>query len=200
MSQNARFYDGKTANPYNLVIEISQEKLIGRASSGNKLIEWDVNTIRVLTEPGSKRQAVITTTTDNIARLYISQSIFLQLDDILHRKARPFFVVHSSLRSISFWLIITIIVLFGVSQSVPKLSPYIAQSLPQKWEESLGEYTLNLLVGKKKICHSKEGLKSLEKIALILNIKKYNTAQITISAIQDDSINAFAAPGGKIII
>jgi len=200
MPQNSRFYDGKTADPYNLDLEISQEKLIGSTSSGNKLIEWDLSTIRVLREPEGNRQAVVTTTKDNTARLYITQSVFQKINFKFHRKVRPLFIIHNSLKSIIFWFIAAIIMLFCIFQFLPKFSPYIVQNLPQKWEESLGEYTFNLLVEKKKICSSEHGIKSLEKIALILNTEKYNTSQITIRVVQDSTINAFAAPGGKIII
>lgn len=200
MAQNARFYDGKTADPHDLDIEISQAKLIGRSPSGNKLVEWDINTIRVLNEPEAKRQAIITTTTDNIARLYISQSVFQKLNYILHRKARPFFRVYNSLSSISFWFIVTSIVLFIIVQSVPKFSPYIAQKLPIAWEESLGEYAFKQLLGKKKVCRAKNGLESLEKIALILQATQNNITQMTINVIQEETVNAIAFPGGKIII
>jgi len=81
------------------------------------------------------------------------------------------------------------------------ISKTIAQSIPVEWEQSLGEMVFEQYKAQKKIIDDPEIRDSLHKLtATLLNHIPGKRYDFKIYVVQDPTINAFALPGGYVVL
>lgn len=82
---------------------------------------------------------------------------------------------------------------------LPALADRIALRVPVSWEEKLGEAVLAELAPNDRICGSPE-LRHLQAIGDMLTQGEESPYRIRVSVVRHPMVNAFAAPGGAVVI
>jgi Zn-dependent protease with chaperone function len=73
--------------------------------------------------------------------------------------------------------------------------------VPLAWEESLGRQVVEHLAPEAQQCHDPERLRKLDQVVQVLTaIHPTSPYHIRLSVMDDPAINAFAAPGGQVVI
>ncbi|MBS0169209.1 MAG: M48 family metallopeptidase [Nitrospira sp.] len=95
-----------------------------------------------------------------------------------------------------------VFILIGLYRwGIPGLASAIAPYVPVSWEESLGHQVVDRLAPKAQQCRDPERLQKLDRIAQTLAATRPAAPyRITLSVIDNPGINAFAAPGGQVIL
>jgi len=111
-----------------------------------------------------------------------------------HRSRRITIILVSALGTIGF---VTFLYLFGIPVIVSRAAPYV----PVSWEEHLGQAVVDHLAPSDRQCHDETSVQAIERITQILTStlseKRYRFRVIVMN---DPRVNAFAAPGGYIVI
>lgn len=113
--------------------------------------------------------------------------------------------IHSTwmkLRMISLAVLIVIgLLIFGLFQLRGPLTKTVARSIPAEWESTLGKTVFSEYRSGKIVLDDPELRASLENLTseLMKNIPE-NRYEFTIFLIKDDTVNAFALPGGYVVL
>ncbi len=104
---------------------------------------------------------------------------------------------------LGFVLILSIIVLFfvGLYFSKDYFVEKIADQVPITWEQSAGDHLFTSVVNKNKIVKDDSILNILNNVSEpLLKLVEVNGVDIELFIVKDPNINAFALPGGKVVI
>ncbi len=82
---------------------------------------------------------------------------------------------------------------------IPGVSGWLVHFVPVSVEKQLGNYVVNELFPDRRICQSDEGRKSLDEMVMRLTAKD-STYNFKVEVVDSDLVNAFALPGGNILI
>ncbi len=104
-------------------------------------------------------------------------------------------------RYLSIWLTLLAVLIIPsiIFWFIPRFSGWLANFVPVSVEEQLGNYVVNELFPDRRICMADAGRKALKEMVMRLTTKdsKYN---FKVEVVDSDLVNAFAFPGGTILI
>lgn len=84
---------------------------------------------------------------------------------------------------------------------IPGLAAAITPYVPVSWEESLGRQVVDRLAPTAQQCRDPERLRKLDRIAQALaTTNPTSPYRITLTVVDNSTVNAFAAPGGQVVI
>ncbi len=207
MELRARYYDGVRANPQDVLLKLGNFSLLVKNPEATERLEWRYENVRIIEKPEHDRPLIIGNNIEVDARIIVNDnSIYDLLLKKIPKKNAPLIAISTSSQSLAFWSIPAVAIIFAIYWFVPQIAISIAENFPRSWEENLGKYTVSALTSDKPVCNNAEGMQALEKMVDILaasaslNNEQLITQPITARVIQEKEENAFAAPGGKIVI
>ncbi len=84
---------------------------------------------------------------------------------------------------------------------IPAMAAYVAPRLPIAWEEHLGESVVEQLAPEARRCSSPDGMKAINAIISVLTASSpVSPYRFRVFVLNDPNVNAWAAPGGYIIV
>ncbi len=98
--------------------------------------------------------------------------------------------------------LVLLLILIGLYRwGIPGLAAAATPYVPVSWEESLGRKVADRLAPKTRRCQDPERLRKLNRIAQTLAATRPESPyRITLSVVDNPSVNAFAAPGGQVLL
>ncbi|MCA9470607.1 MAG: M48 family metallopeptidase [Nitrospirales bacterium] len=208
---NGIYYDGVSATPHRVTIQIRPTGLQIIARSGSQL-SWHYQDIRQTQGKYSGEEVRLERGNGICETLVISDTAILDsLHQIAHthvthfhnparRRQRVLLTIFAGLASIPlFWL--------AFSWGIPWLSGPITTLIPVSWEEELGKFMTTKLAPPGKRCTDAQVIDSLQSIVNTLSRSlEDNPYAFTLTVVDDttkrkpSSVNALAAPGGQILV
>ena len=203
--RTAHYLDGRTATRHRVSLTISPAALqIAMPDGSGK--EWPYNRIRqtqgtyrgepVRLEFGPEPAEVLVI--EDLALLSDIHAAAPALAQHFHnpawRKARFVWTVCTGLGVV---LILTGLYRWGIPGLAAAATPYV----PAMWEESLGRRIVDHLAPETQQCRDPERLHKINQIVQTLAATQPTAPyRITVSVVDNPAMNAFAAPGGHVVI
>jgi predicted Zn-dependent protease len=144
---------------------------------------------------GEFAEALLVSDTSFLTQLHqIAPELATRFHDPARRGARLRLVLIAALASIG---ILTVLYLWGI----PALAAFVASRVPVSWEERLGRSVVKHLAPPAMRCADTTRTRVIDEIITVL-MTPFPTSPYTIRVIvvNDSTINAFAAPGGYIVL
>ena len=197
----ARFYDGITPAPQAVLLSIAGPMLLLSTVDGRELVRWLLSDLRVPDQDDSIGEAMIVSRAHPAARLLVAdpQTIALLLPN-LPRIAPVVAPRHSNLRVWSFVAILAVAVLGGLGFAVWRGPDLLAPLVPESWERELGDVAFEQFSERFGICTAPEGRKALDRLTGSLIAAAGREEETKVVVVKDKLVNAFALPGGRIVI
>jgi Zn-dependent protease with chaperone function len=201
-SWNADYLNGRTAARQRITITVASDAL-HLFLSGGQTKEWPYDRIRqtqgaysgeeVRLECGG--EAIIVPTTALLTAIHLTAPAMGQrFHNPSSRKAR----VHWTLCA-AFGILLMVAGLYrwGIPGMAAVVTPYV----PLSWEDRIGRQVVEHLAPEARQCHDPDRLRKLEQVVQALTTtRSASPYHIRLSVVNAPSINAFAAPGGHVVI
>ncbi len=144
---------------------------------------------------GEFAEALLVSDKEFLVQLHqIAPGLATQFHDPARRKTRARLALLAALASIG---ILVVLYLWGI----PALSGFVASLVPVSWEERLGKAVVEHLAPPAMRCTDKNRTPVISEILTVLTTHSPTSPYtIRIILVNDSSINAFAAPGGTIVL
>ncbi|MCB2137008.1 MAG: M48 family metallopeptidase [Rhodobacteraceae bacterium] len=214
----ADFYDGLTARRHAVAVAPSTDGLalvIVFADGGTAPLTWRFDHLRALADQSGAETLTLTVLSDtddeaprDPARLVISDPAAVNWlrrtrPGLFRRDIRP-----GTMRKVAIWLGgATAAVLLMLFVILPGLADFLATRLPLDSEVALGRTAMaqmERLLGAERIgasrCESPEGLAALDRLKDRLVGERQLDYDLALTVFDNDMVNAFAVPGGQIVI
>lgn len=202
----ARFFDGDKPVPEEVSLHIASGMLqIGL--DDETLHRWPVEQIRVVSDLAGNRRKVgvmLRVTTDPLSRLFVTDLSLL--DHLPHaRRAAP----PKGRGRLAAWAVAAVgAVALQIGFLIPLLADNLADFIPTAGERALGEATLGHIrealddsgISPLEVCEAPDGVAVLDNLVTRLGIQRDFRQDVTVSVLDHEMINAFALPGGFVVI
>ncbi|GJL71656.1 MAG: hypothetical protein NMNS01_08550 [Nitrosomonas sp.] len=199
-SFEAKFYDGETARPRQVIVELSCACLHIKAQDKSLQQNWPYNDIKILAQPVPPLPARLTAKGNPNARLYIEPGYWRQVRTKLPKNALPIITLSTNWNYLIVYAGLSVFVILGTVFFGHKLLDYASHTIPQIAEEKIGQLAIQSLLTNPE-CVEPQGRASLEKMAQKLQQGMARDIDIKVRVISDDeTLNAFATPGGYLVI
>ena len=198
------YTDGRTARRHSVRISIEADGLRIEAGDGAVAEVWPLADLRLVDESYAGRPFRLKRKTGN-ARLTVADSAFL---DVLrpharHLRRKDMRGANVKVRAAG-WIGATVAILVGFWFLLPLAAGPIASLVPLSWEEGLGRtvqrQALALMAADSRVCDDWLGEQAMEKLVQRLSAAQPSRYRFRVTVVDDKTINAFAAPGGYIVV
>lgn len=199
------YFDGETARPHNVEVEIGTGAL-GIFGRSGLIAQWGYDTLRRV--PGTGREAgmiEVTPSFQSDERLQLEQSGAVKALRAAHPKVdkRPPANKSAIARALGWTGAAIGAMAFIVFVAIPALAPQIAAIIPQEREIELGEKVEELIarVGLiSDVCTDEKGRAALDTMTAKLTDGLDLRISIKVDVVKAPIINAIALPGGRVLI
>lgn len=200
ISFQARFYDGATAKPYQVNIELYRANLQIKTEDKSFERSWPYQEIKILELPEPPQPARLTSRKSPETRLYIAPQYWSKLKTKLPKDAFPSFTLSTSWQSLCAYAGLSALIILATVSFGPKLFEYASHMVPQNIEKQIGQLAIESSL-KDPLCVAPQGQAALEKIVQSLQHGMKRDITLNIQVVSDDeTLNALAAPGGHLVI
>jgi len=196
----AIYFDGNTAQPWSVEIELSRKSVDIFDDDGRKLSSWPLRHISRVPPMGRKHPIRLKNRLVSNARLTVRDAETVDVLRVLMPKLFP--DRQPGMRLARAAVTLGLITAFAVGSlyfSIPRLARPIADAIPPQWESQLGRTTSRTISQNWSTCEG-DGLAELDDLVERLMANTPTNYQIRARVIDAEVINAFALPGGNIFI
>lgn len=199
------YLDGQTAARQRVSIRLMRLGLHVTTERGDTLW-WPYEEIRQtqgfysgehvrLERGGELAEALLVSDTAFLAELHqIAPALATQFHNPARRRTRARLALLAALASIGF---IAVLYLWGI----PALAAFVASRVPVSWEEHLGHAVVEHLAPPAMRCRDTNRTRMIDEIITVLTKPLQSSPYaIRVIVVNDSNINAFAAPGGYIVL
>ncbi len=199
----AAFFDGDSPEPQEVSLHIASGMLQIGLDDGDTL-RWPVEEVRQLPDLAGKTGTVLRRTSDPLARLYVTDKSLLQHLPNLSRRAPP----KGRGRLIAWAVAAVAAVAVQIFVLIPLLADNLAGFIPPEGERALGEATFGQIrealddtgLNPLAICEGVEGTAALDALVARLGGDRDFSRDVTVSVLDHEMVNAFALPGGFVVV
>lgn len=201
-SWTAHYLDGRTAARHRITITVTPQALHLVLSSGETK-EWPYRQIRqtqgaysgepVRLECGA--EAVVLPTPALLTAIHQTAPTMVQhFHNPSSRKARMHWTLCAALGIL---LMVVALYRWGIPGIAAMATPYVSLA----WEDQLGRQVIEHLAPESRQCHDPDRLRKLDQVVQALTkTQPASPYRIRLSVVDAPEINAFAAPGGQVVI
>ncbi len=202
MSVPGRYFDGQTAQPQAVTVHFTKQGVRLDDASGVIMARWLLIDVRILEDPEDDRPAVYTLESNPAVRLQVSDRAFHRnLIRYAPLSAPGRATLSLSLPALAGWCAAAAVVVALVAWGYPKLSRPVAHAIPDGWRNSIGEQVVTEMGRGKTECAAPEGLAALTSLSeRLLAAAPDPTEQVHVRVYSGGPVNAFAAPGGELVM
>lgn len=194
-----RFYDGESAAAHEVIVRCSTTVVVVSAGS-DVLATWSYGDLLSPDPLIAGKRARLSHTTEPYARLVVEDPAFSQC--ILDRAPQLSSGAHRmrGLKIVLACMFMAVAVVGGGYLFLTFAPGTLAKMIPDTWRNNLGEQVKQILVRGRNVCTSEEGVAALDAMAKRLAANEKNPDQFKIFVYDLSIVNAFALPGGTIVI
>jgi len=203
-----RFNDGRTSNVFPVTLKISDQNLeVTDENSGKPIVSWRLEDMQVLDEIKPNQPVRFSSSQNPDSRLTLSDAQTIQ--NLVHALPDQ---AKSSLRQTPSWgqviayVALVVAGLWGLYIGGPVILEVAANAIPISWEQKLGDKFIKQfekivgLNGGPSFCVEHPGNVALDRLAARLTAQVDSPFKFRIYVAKRKHVNAFAAPGGHIVI
>ncbi|MCX7561914.1 M48 family metallopeptidase [Sulfitobacter sp. F26204] len=197
------FFDGDSPVPKEVSLHIAAGMLQIGLDDGETL-RWPVDEVRQLPDLAGGKTAVLRRTTDPLSRLHLNDLSLLAHLPHLNRRAPP----KGRGRLVAWAVAAVAAVGLQIFVLVPLLADNLAGFIPPEGERALGEATFGQIrealdetgLNPLAICDGAEGVDALNTLVGRLGSGRDLRQAVTVSVLDHKMVNAFALPGGFVVL
>jgi Zn-dependent protease with chaperone function len=194
------YYDGRSARKHSVRVQFEADTL--RLVSDDKTINvaWPFEELRSSERPRPGQPVRLSLALNADARLIVPDVAFVEL---LRQSVPRLFARGLARPENRKWTAVILLALLGIGlfgwKGIPALADTIAPLVPQEWARDLGRGLRDLILTEERHCRDPDGQAALEQMVTRLTGGRWPEGlKVTVANI--DVPNAFALPGGQIII
>lgn len=197
----ARYFDGDRPLGQEVSLDLTEGTLQIGLDDGETIL-WPVAEVRRLADMAGRRGVMLRWTGDPLARLYLEEESLLAHLPSLNRRAPP----RGRGRLMAWALAAVAAVVLQIGLLVPLLADNLAGFIPPDGERALGEATLGHIrtaldesgMAPLPICAARPGAEALERMTA--RLAEPDQPEVTVLVLDHEMINAFALPGGFVVL
>lgn len=200
------YYDGKSPLRRDVSVTITREGLKLLRKDDNTAIWWSFSDIKQVNDIYTEKEARLETGEEIPQILIVKDSSFIscitQIAPDFNKKFKRSYTKTRWIKTLAYSFVGSVIAVWIIYKFLlPSFTELTARVIPVSWEEKLGERYKNIYVAPLTKCEDKEKLEPIEQIMARLT-GSIRDSQYTyhITVVKNDSINAFALPGGSIVV
>ncbi len=198
---NGTYFDGKSAKKHAVHVSLVGMELTIQADSGERLATWPLAEVSAAYEDKHKSSM-------RLSIAYGSDAALIVEDHRLISRIEPYLPRAPRKRSDDGFTWLHALGVICATASVaglfyftfPLLARPIANMVPVEWEKKIGVIVVDSIPGANRYCHDGSGQESLAKLTRSLSRVMDLPYPVTVTVARMDLKNAFAAPGGFIVI
>ena len=199
----AHYFDGDTPLAIPVRAAVQNDVLHILFEDGNT-VDWPAAEVRLVADGAMKANPVLRWTGDPVGRLFLEDTDLLVQLPRLNRSAPP--KGRGRLAAWAFAAVAAVALQIGLL--VPLLADNLAGFIPAKGERALGEATFGHIrqalddtgLNPIEVCEAPEGQAALEALVGKLSGKRDLRQQVTVAVLDHKMVNAFALPGGYVVL
>ncbi len=195
------FNDGRSAAAHQVAVRLDTNGLNITSEGAGVLQHWPYADLRAIDPPHADAPLRLTSRANPDARLRLGDPAFVEE---LRRKAPHLFLrglAQPNVRRNAGIIILTLLVLgLALWQGVPRLSAPLARLIPMQWEQEFGLAFRDRLLAGARTCQSVAGTAALSQLSERLTASLARPPPLTVVVADRATVNAFALPGGHIVI
>lgn len=203
ITSETKYFDGQSSKVHKVRVELSGSILyVTSIETGDQILAWSLNSIYVHEKPMPPQAGMLSHTKNPDARLHInSEKGWNYIVSRLPKSARggrQLPIHFASFFGYGVIAVASVVFLFAV---LPNIIASFAYLIPNTWQQTLGKTAIEAMVGNDKTCTSPDGLKVLTDLTERIEKQLTRDIEYKVKVINNDfTYNAFAAPGGYVII
>jgi Zn-dependent protease with chaperone function len=201
MTNQARFYDGVRPVAHPVSVRATGGELVAALADGHVVVRWPTAEIEVASDAEHEPHALLVCARNPGTRLAIEDEALRHslaalggpLAKVANRKPR----LAPALGGVAAALAVTIGVMALAADRLPDL---VAPFVPVAWQKPLGDSVVASMTGDMRKCTGAEGSQALQKLIDRLQQASTFEHRIDVTVVQNPTVNAFAVPGGRLIV
>jgi len=203
-SADGTYTDGRTARRYSVRATIGVDGLLIESDDGAVAEAWPFADLRLVDEVYAGRPFRLRRGAGD-ERLTIADGEFLDRlqPHAGHLRRKDLRGTNLKVRAAG-WIGATIAILAGFWFLLPLAAGPIASRVPLSWEEGLGRtvqrQALALMASGSPVCTESAGQRAIDRLAGRLSAAMPSRYRFRVTVVDDETVNAFAAPGGYIVV
>lgn len=201
MEYSAIYYDGKTSQPYDAQISITENSLT--INYGNGQVAWAIHQIDYSSFTGKgKTMLKYGEFPHQFLEFPIGSPLFNALENYLPKRKQGFWAFSNELANDGFrGVLISSVIFIAIVAGfyffgLPKIAEYVATKIPIETEIEMGKEFYESFVGDMKT--DQEKTKLLNDFAKNIDFNTKYPLKFTV--VKSDQVNAFALPGGNVVV
>lgn len=197
---HGQFNDGRTAQNHVVQVLLAGHSLLVQTPAGERLARWELHGARLCEDVYAGGPVRIQHRDMPDARLSVPDAGFLealgaQLPRFRRRRVRG-----PVAGRIALWGALLLLLLASLIWSAPRLAGPIAALIPAPWEEALGRHVVATLAPAGQQCTDADAQAALDQLVQTLSAGAALPYRFDVRLVARDEVNAFAAPGGHIVL
>ncbi|MEW9918462.1 M48 family metallopeptidase [Marimonas sp. MJW-29] len=197
------YFDGDSPVAQGVSLTLSGGALVLSFPEGDSL-SWPIEEVRQLPDVAGREGAVLRRVSDPLARLFVTDLSLLDHLPQRNRRNPP-----KGRGRLMAWAVAAVAAVgLQIFVLVPLLADNLAGFIPPEGERALGEATLGQIrealddtgMSPLAICEAPEGVAALDRLIARLGGERDFGQQVTVSVLDHEMVNAFALPGGFVIL
>lgn len=201
---SGQYSDGQSASVIPVSVITGQDGLRIDTPDGKTIADWPWDQVGLVEKTTEGRPIRLLNRSVNGARLTFDYPAILPvLESYAPNLARAPFG-RKQIRTIALSVGIGAAVVGFLVFGLPIIAKPLAKLVPIAWEEQVGDDTIDVVnrmfAGGKKSCTGKKGLKALNDLAQRLLAGTDTPYQVRVSVSNAGMVNAFAVPGGRVVL
>nr|HQU63008.1 hypothetical protein [Nitrosomonas sp.] len=163
----ARFFDGKTARPHQVSVELHASRLRISMSGESCSSDWLYKEIVVLQQPIPPQPAMLTSRRNMAMRLYIEPENWFSFKTKLPKTAFPAITLSTRWRFLAGYAGLSVIFVLAAVAAGPRLFERASELIPPSTEIQIGKMALDSSINHP-VCAAPQGKAALDKLVLML--------------------------------
>ncbi|MCW5748795.1 MAG: M48 family metallopeptidase [Alphaproteobacteria bacterium] len=197
----ARFYDGVRPVAWPVQVRATPAELVASLADGRVVLRWPTAEIEVASDAEHEPHALLVCARNPGTRLAIEDDALRQslaeLGGNLSRAANRRPRIAPALGGVVAARAVTIGAMAFAAEMLPNV---VAPFVPHAWQRPLGDSVVASMTGDMPKCTGIEGQQALQKLIDRLQQVSTYERRIDVTVVQNPVVNAFAVPGGRLIV
>lgn len=195
------FHDGRTARRHQAEVRFGEHGLNIRIDGRPDPMIWPYRTLHLVSGRQSRQEVRLANRDAPDARLVIEAPEFLRLLELhaLHLARRG---PVSSARTLKITVLVVglLAIVGGLVLALPRLAQPMARTIPLRWQVAWGAALTETFVAGHTPCSGPAGQRTLDDLTDRLMAGAGAPMPITVRVVRSPQVNAFALPGGQLVV
>jgi Zn-dependent protease with chaperone function len=184
-----------------VAVKATALELVASLDDGRVIVRWPTPEIEVASDAEHEPHALLVCGRQPGTRLAIEdealRASLAALGGKLARAANRRPRIAPALGGVAGALLLTVGALVFAAEALPNV---VAPFVPHVWQRSLGDSVVDAMTGDMHKCTGVEGKQALQKLIDRLQQASTYERRIDVTVVQNPVVNAFAVPGGRLIV